>query len=103
MSLVGNEFLQKLVDKSLTNKELHQNVKQNFGLLPLILDGVFSSKAVIRYGCAKVLVDLSEEHPEKLYPFMDSFISLLDSKYRILTWTAMAIIANLTKVDTKKN
>ena len=33
---------------------------------------------------------------------MDSFISLLDSKHRILTWNAMAIIANLTKVDEKK-
>ena len=30
---------------------------------------------------------------------MDDFIDLLDSKYRILVWNAMAIIANLTKVD----
>jgi hypothetical protein len=102
VSLVANELLQKLESKSLTKKELLQNVKQNFDLLPLILDGVFSSKAAIRYGCAKVLMDLSEEHPGKLYPSMDFFINLLDSKYRILTWTAMAIIANLTKVDTNK-
>ncbi len=27
------------------------------------------------------------------------FIALLDSKYRILTWTALTIIANLAKVD----
>ena len=47
-------------------------------------------------------MDLSEEHPGKLYPSMNFFINLLDSKYRILTWTAMAIIANLTKVDTNK-
>ena len=33
---------------------------------------------------------------------MDSFINLLDSKYRILTWNAMAIIANLAKVDADK-
>ena len=30
---------------------------------------------------------------------MDFFVELLDSKYRILNWNAMAIIANLTKVD----
>jgi hypothetical protein len=47
-------------------------------------------------------MDLSEEHPEKLYLHMDSFINLLDSKYRILTWNAMAIIANLAKVDADK-
>ena len=47
-------------------------------------------------------MDLSEENPEKLYPYFDSFIDLLDSKYRILTWNALAIIANLTRVDTDK-
>jgi len=94
--------LGKLVDKSLTKEELLQKVTQNFDLLPKILDGVSSQKAAIRYGCAKVLMDLSEEYPEKLYPHIDFFINLLDSKYRILTWNAMAIIANLTCVDTEK-
>ena len=44
-------------------------------------------------------MDLSEERPEQLYPYMDFFITLLDSKYRILTWNAIGIIANLTQVD----
>lgn len=97
-----NELLQQLVDKSITKAELSQKAKQDFSLLPIILSGVSSSKASIRYGCAKVLMDLSEEYPDKLYPYMDSFIGLLDSRYRILTWKAMAIIANLTKVDKDK-
>jgi len=49
-----------------------------------------------------VLMDLSGEHPEKLYPYFDLFIDLLDSKYRILTWNAFTIIANLTRVDADK-
>ena len=102
-----NEFSQEelskaLVDKSLTKEELLSKVKQNFNSLPFLLSGVESSKAAVRYGCAKVLMDLSEENPEKLYPYMNSFIDLLDSKYRILTWNALAIIANLTRVDTDK-
>jgi hypothetical protein len=97
-----NPLLQKLADKSLTKEELLQRVKNDFGLLRELLDGVSSSRAAIRYGCAKVLMDLSEEHPERLYPYMDLFVSLLDSKHRILVWNAMAIIANLTKVDTDK-
>ena len=95
-----DELLLKLVDKSMTKEEFLQRVKQDFELLPKIFSGVSSSKAAIRYSCAKVLMDLSEEYSEKLYPHMDFFINLLESQYRILTWNAMASIANLTKVDT---
>jgi hypothetical protein len=99
----NNDFSQlteALLDKSMTKEELLSKVKQDFSLISFLLSGVGSSKAAVRYGCAKVLMDLSEEHPEKLYPYFDSFIDLLDSKYRILTWNAFAIIANLTRVDT---
>jgi len=86
----------------MTKEHLLYRVRQDFSLIPFLFDGVGSSTAAVRYGCAKVLMDLSEEHPEKLYPYFDSFINLLDSKYRILTWNAFAIIANLTQVDTDK-
>ena len=94
--------MQKLAGKSMTKEELFQKIKHDFALLPEALKGISSSKAAIRYGCAKVLTDLSEEHPEKLYSYIDSFIDLLDSKYRILTWNAMAIIANLARIDKDK-
>jgi len=86
----------------LTKEALLQKVRENPELIPEVLSGVSSSKPAIRYGCAKVLMDLSEEQPEKLYPHMDSFTGLLDSKYRILVWNAMAILANLAKVDRDK-
>ena len=94
-----NSLLARVADKTLTKEELRQKVEQNFNLLVALLKGTGSPKAVVRYGCAKVLMDLSEAYPEKLYPYWNEFIILLDSKYRILTWNAMAIIANLTKVD----
>jgi hypothetical protein len=83
-----NEFsqlAQALLNRSLTKEELLNKVKQDFSLIPFLLEGVHSSKAAIRYGCAKVLMDLSEENPEILYPYMDLFIELLDNKYRVLT------------------
>ncbi len=95
----SSQLTQALIDKSLTKEELLNKVRKDFNLLPFLLNGVHSSKAAVRYGCSKVLMDLSEENPEKLYPYVDSFIDLLDSKYRILTWNALTIIANLTKVD----
>lgn len=94
-----NELLKKLATETLTKDELRRKVEHDFSLLPTLLTGLSSPKAAIRYGCAKILMDLSAEYPEKLYPYMDTFVGLLDSKYRILTWNAMAIIANLAKVD----
>lgn len=83
----------------MTKKQLLERVRQNYDLLPTVLEGTSSSKAAVRYSCAKVLMDFSEECPEKLYPYMDYFMDLLDSRYRILTWNALTIIANLAKVD----
>lgn len=94
-----NNLLDKLLDKSISKEQLLEKVKQDSKLIPEIVNGMNSSKAAIRYGCGKVLMDLSERNPKKLYPYFDFFVKLLDSKYRILTWQAMAIIANLTCID----
>ena len=97
-----NTLLKKLADKTLSKTELRQKVEQDFSLLPMLLNGVASQKATIRYGCAKILLDLSADYPAKLYPHMDTFVALLGGKYRILTWNAMAILANLAQVDKKQ-
>ena len=99
---MGDSFFQGLADKSITSKELLEDVVENWDLLPAVVAGVSSSKAAVRYGCARGLMDLSEEHPERLYPHMDFFVDLLGSKHRILVWNALAIIANLTRVDRDK-
>lgn len=96
---MGINLLEQLVDKSITPEKLKEKIKNNFDLLPEIINGMSNDKAAIRYGCGKILMELSEETPEKLYQHMDNFIGYLDSSYRIITWQAMAIIANLTEVD----
>jgi hypothetical protein len=95
-------LLQKLADKKITKDALGKSVAADFDLLPEVFNGVSSPKATVRYGCASVLVDLSAEYPEKLYPFMDNFITLLNSKHRILIWNAVAAISNLCIVDKEK-
>ncbi len=99
---MATDLLKKLENKTITKENLAEKVKQDLKLLPEIINAMDSNKAVIRYGCGKVLMDLSETNTNELYTFMDNFITYLDSKYRIITWQAMAIIANLTKVDNKK-
>jgi hypothetical protein len=94
-----SRLVQKLGDKSITKEQLLEKVRHNYDLIPELLSGISSSKPSIRYGCGKILMDVSEEKPETLYPNMDFFINLLESKYKILTWNAIIIIANLTKID----
>lgn len=98
---MGHGLLEKLADKSITREKLAEKVRRDFDLLPEIIDGVSSTKPSVRYGCGKILMDLSEDQPAKLCPYMDFFISLLDGKYRILRWVAIAVIANLTRVDSE--
>lgn len=96
---MDSELLQKLGSKQISKSQLFKKAEADFGLVPLLLEGTASPKAAIRYGCGSVLMDLTAKHPDKLYPYMDNFVALLDSKHRILTWNAMAAIANLTAVD----
>ena len=102
MILMESDLLQRLAEKAITKKELLEAVESDFTLLPVVVEGVSSPKPVVRYGCASTLVNLSEKYPEKLYPHMDFFISLLNSKRRILVWNAFAVIANLCAVDVDK-
>lgn len=96
------DLLQKLAVKELSRAEIAQYVESDFELLPILFEGLDCSKAVVRYGCGALLMDLSAKFPSKLYPYMDNFVSLLDSKYRILTWNALGIIANLTGADQER-
>ena len=93
------DILKKIENKEITKDELIKKIKKDFSILPKIISGVSSKKASIRYGCSNTLTVLSDENPKQLYPYMDFFIKLLESDYRILKWAAIIIIANLTKVD----
>ena len=95
-------LLQRLAEGAVTKEQLFKSVEGDFQLLPIVFDGVSSPKARVRYGCAKILVDLTAKHPEKLYSHMAFFVSQLDRKRRILVWNAMAAVANLCKVDMEK-
>jgi len=95
-----NDVIRRLADKSITGEELLRAVEADRGLIPMVVDGLASAKPAVRYGCARVLTDLSARHPEWLYPHWDVFVGLLGGRYRPLTWSALTIIANLAGFDT---
>jgi hypothetical protein len=97
-----NNLLKLLENKMLTKEKLLQRVQEDFELLPDLLKGVLSPTATVRYGCSSVLVDLSANCPNQIYPHFAVFSRLLESNYRILTWNAATVLANLCFVDVDK-
>ena len=51
-----SELAQFRMDNDATKEELLKRVKQDFSMLPVLLRGVDSLKASVRYGCARVLM-----------------------------------------------
>jgi hypothetical protein len=90
------EDLRKKEDNAVT---LAGEVAGDTSLLAVILDGISSREANVKYRCIKVLTIISENTPEALYPQFSLFDRLLDSDNNILKWNAIDIIANLTAVD----
>lgn len=61
-----------------------------------------AEKASVRYACAKQAISLSLERPAELYPDFDFFLKLLQGENKILKWTAIQVIGNLSRVDSEK-
>ena len=100
--MTGDNYLHQLGKNEIIADELIKYVKDDFSLIPMIIEGVSSTNPRIKFGCAKILSKISEEHPEKLYKEIDFFIDLLDIENNIIKWNAMDVIGNLARVDTKK-
>ena len=71
-------ILADLTDKELDVEGVAGTVWENEETLSELLEGVQSRQDTIRYSSFKVLMLLSEEHPELLYPNKwDFFVELL--------------------------
>jgi hypothetical protein len=68
-------------------------------MLPAIIEGLKADKARVKYGCAKALRLVSEQRPDRLYPFFDCFVGLLDHENKILQWEAMFVLSQLARTD----
>jgi hypothetical protein len=95
-------ILDQLGNKKIDADEIIIMVKKDYSILPDIIQGISSSNARIKFGCAKVLCKISEDDPEKLYPEIDFFINLLKTDNNIIKWNVMDVLANLARVDTEK-
>ncbi len=91
--------MNELNPKDADIRSLADRALRDEALLARILDGQWSKDEVLRYNSHKVLVVLSDEHGELLYPKWDLFVELLLSGHTYRVLSALVIIAYLTKVD----
>jgi hypothetical protein len=91
----------KIEKKNFDCEKIASEAAQNPEHIDLLLDGLNSETARIKYGCDKVLRFLSKENPSTLYPYFDLFAANLNSEKTILKWGAIDILANLASVDSK--
>jgi HEAT repeat protein len=66
-----------------------------------LLGALKSKDDTERYSSFKVLLRLSEEQPELLYPNWDFLVEMLDSDNAYQKLIAVRLVANLTRVDTE--
>jgi hypothetical protein len=48
----------------------------------------------VKFGCAKVLLLISEQNPRALFPWLDRFVEPLKADNQIFKWQAILIVAN---------
>jgi len=82
-------------------EDLTRSVIENPSLLPEILNGISSEDPRVKFKSAKTLRVISGKNPEILYTKMDFFSRLLESKNKIIKWTAIDVIGNLTSIDSE--
>lgn len=72
----------------------------NSRLLDILFEIVQSERSSIRYSCTKILRILSEQQPDKIYPYFSDVANWLQDTNSFVKWDGILILANLASVDT---
>jgi len=96
-------MLSDMGKKSIDVESVAKEAIKDANVLAELLAGILSKKETIRYNSFKVLLLISEEHPEFLCPKWDFFVGLLESDNTSHKYIAIYIIASLTRLDKENN
>lgn len=88
-----------LIDKKINIEEAALNAIKNEKVLSELLEGILSKKDEIRFNSHQVLLYISENNPEVLYPQWDYLSDLLTSNNHFHRYIAINLLANLVKID----
>jgi len=97
-----NQIMETLDQKGADRKAIAAEVLKNPETIPVLVKGLGSKKANIKYGSEKVLRLVSEKRPALIYPHFHRFVELLDGENQFLKWGGIMTIANLAAVDSEQ-
>lgn len=80
---------------------LPAEAENNPQLLNTLVEIVRSERSSIRYCCTKNLRILSEQQPDKIYPYFCDVATWLQDSNSFVKWDGILILANLAAVDTE--
>ncbi len=95
------ELYERLIPKDRNLDGIAREAIKNSEIISYLLEGVEYKNARVKFGCFNTLVLISENKPELLYSYFDSFAKNLDSDNNFFKLGAIKIIANLSKIDNK--
>ena len=93
--------LSDLGKKKVSVESVAEKALKDEKVLSELIEGLLSKKDAIRHNSFRVLLHVSEKHPEVLYPRWDFFVDMIGSDNAYWKLIAVRVIANLTKADTK--
>jgi hypothetical protein len=92
-------MIPEMNDKEADIESVVQKALKDNELLSEIMEGLKSKNETLRYNCHKVLMQISKNNGELLYPYWGYLVELLDSKNSYHKMSAVHLIANLAQVD----
>jgi hypothetical protein len=92
-------MLPEMNDKSADIGSIAGKALADKELLAEILDGMKVKDETLRYNCHKVLMELTREHGDVLFPHWDYFVGMLDSPNTYHRLSASQLLSRLCKVD----
>ena len=92
-------MLPEMNDKNAAIEGVAKKALADKGLLAEIMGGLKEKNEALRYNCHKVLMELTREHGEVLYPYWEYLVEMLDGNNAYRKLSAVQLIARLCKVD----
>jgi hypothetical protein len=95
------DLFAKLIPKERNLQQIAKMAITSPAIVKYLISGIKEENVSIKYGCNNTLLIISEKTPELVYPHFDIFKEYLSSENKFIKWTAILIIANLTRFDNK--
>ncbi len=97
-SVADSKIWSSLASGKVRPEIIATRVVEKPGLLTELFPGLDQPQARVKFGCAKILLLVSETRPKLLLPYWEELNPLLKAENKILQWSAILTLGNLGSV-----